>query len=293
MEKEILFQSPPRLRYHGSVTQHIRRRTYWVLFGISTAMLLVGAVLAIVLLGAKKVPIFLIERGIYKIHVIDGLRIPSLVVSVINVLALSLFAVIVHAFILMNFRTTVSAEIFFFTFWLAACSMEPLRLLHLGAGFWGGTDALLAAICRIYMGARFFGFCSIFISGLYAAGMRSEKQFMVVAISFGISVALASILPVNTGIWAWNLMFRMGYSRLIQGFGIAIIAITIADYLIAVRLRGDRSYYAIALGMAAVMAGTQLTGRDGSPLITLVSMAAMGAGSFVYIRKLHTFYLWQ
>ncbi len=293
MENKILFQSPPWLRYHGGVTQHTRRRTYWVLFGISATMLLFGVVLAILLLGNRKVPIFLIERGIYKIHAINGLRIPSLAVSIVDVLVLSLFSVIVHAFILFNFRTTVSAEIFFFTFWLAACSMEPLRLLHLGAGFWGGSDSLLVALSKIYMGAKFFGFCSIFISGLYAAGMRSEKQFMVVAISFAISVALASILPVNTGIWAWNLMFRVGYSRLIQGFGYAIIAITLADYLIAVRLRGDRSYYAIALGMAAVMAGTQLTSRDSSPLITAISMLAMGAGSFVYIRKLHSFYLWQ
>jgi len=256
-------------------------------------MALLALACAAVLAFRKNIPVFLIEHGIYKVFVVFGLRIPSHVLSMIDVLVLSLFSVISIAFILRSFRKTVSPEVFFFAFWLASLSFESLRLLHLLFALAGMTDSFLAVTDKLYMGVRFFGFIAVFISGLYAAGMRNEKQFSILGASAGISVALVSILPVNTGIWERTLLFRLGYSQLITGFTVAIILITIANYLVAVRMRGDRAYFYIALGIAAVTAGDFLAGRDISPLGSLVALALMAAGTFVYIYKLHSYYLWQ
>lgn len=256
-------------------------------------MFLFGVALTIVLALDKDVPIFLIERGIYKVHTLWGLRISSFALSLVDALSLSCFATVVGYFILRTFRKTISAEIFFFAFWLSALSFEPLRLAHLFLAIQGGSDSTLAVIDKLYMGARFLGYMAIFISGLYAAGMRNEKQFSIMAICVGISVALTSILPVNTGIWSQNLMFKVGYGRLIEGFALAIILITIANYLIAARVRGDKAYYFIALGIAAIIAGAQFASRDWSPLLSLLSIFIMSLGSVVYIFKLHSFYLWQ
>lgn len=256
-------------------------------------MLLLGAVFAVLLTSRNDVPIYLIEHGIYKVHPVFGLRIPSYILSLADVLSLGIFPVIVGAFILATFRKTVSAEIFFFAFWLSSLSFESLRLVHLFLAVGGESDSLLGIIDKLYMGAKFVGYIAIFISGLYAAGMRNERQFSIIAVCVGISVALASILPVNTGIWSQNLMFKVGYGRLIEGFSLAIILITIANYLIAVQVRGDKAYYFITLGIAAIAAGTHFVSRDGSPMLSLMSMAVMSLGSVLYIYKLHSFYLWQ
>lgn len=275
------------------MTLQTRRQTYWILFGISAAMLLIGLVFAVLLATRKDVPIFLIEHEVYKIHILPGLRVSSLILSLIDVLALQLFAVIVGAFILATFRKTVSAEIFFFAFWLATLSFESFRLIHLFLAIGGSSDSVLAIVDKLYMGMKFIGYMSIFISGLYAAGMRNERQFSIMLACFGISIALASILPMNTGIWMWNLMFQVGYSSLIEGFSLAIILITVANYLIAVRVRGDKAYYYITLGIAAVAMGAHFASRDGSPSLSLLSLIVMGLGSVLYIYKLHSFYLWQ
>jgi len=283
----------PVSRYPFTVTLQTRRRTYWVLFSLSTAMLLLGLVFAILIAARKNLPIFLIEQGIYKVHTILGIRLSSHILSIADSLLLASFAVVVGAFILSTFRKTVSAEIFFFSFWLATLSFESLRPVHLLLGARGASDTALAVIDKLYMGNRFIGHISIFISGLYAAGMRNDRQFSIMAACVGIGIALASILPVNTGIWTQNAMFKVGYASLIEGFSQAIMLITIANYLIAVRVRGDRAYYFIALGMAAMAAGTHFVSRDGSPLMSLASISLMSVGSVLYIYKLHSFYLWQ
>ncbi len=275
------------------VTLKTRRRAYWMLFGISLALSLVGIVFAILLATRKSVPIFLIERGIYVVHPFLKLRLTSLALSIIDALALSFFAAASGALILRTFRKTVSAEIFFFALWLATLSFESLKLVQLYLAVRGASDLALALVSKFYLCARILGYIVIFVSGLYASGMRNERHFSILAICAGIAIALVSSLPINTGIWERTLMFKVGYGRLIEGFTMAIIVITIIDYLIAVRVRGDKSYYLIALGIAAVMWGAHFASLDWSPLLSLTSLAVTSSGCVLYIWKLHTFYLWQ
>lgn len=238
-------------------------------------------------------PVFLIEHGIYRMHDFLGLRISSLTLSVIDALAFSLFAVMAGGYILLAFRKTVSAEVFYFAFWLTAHSVESVHLLHLLLAIGGMQESGLAAFDKLYAGARFLGYMTIFISGLHAAGMRNERYFSVVFACLAIAVGFSSALPVNTGIWDWNLMFRSGYAPLIRGFAAVAMVMTVANYLIAVRIKGDRSYILIAFAIAAITAGAQFAGSDTSPLVSLVSLAAMSSGCAIYIDKLHAYYLWQ
>lgn len=275
------------------MTLQIRRRTYWILFSISLALSLLGLLCAVLLFLRKNLAVFLIENGIYRLHNFLGIRIPSHALSIADVVALAAFSVIAGAYILKSFRKTVSPEIFFFSFWVACSSFESLRLFHFLLALSGWTDSSLAIIDKLYTGIKFFGFTALFISGLYATGMRSEKHFSIIATCAGISTALATVLPVNSGIWDSNLMFRIGYSRLIQGFSFSIILITITNYIIATRVRGDTGYYKIALGIAASAAGTFFLGKDISPVASLISLFALALGSTVFIHKLHSYYLWQ
>jgi hypothetical protein len=58
-------------------------------------------------------------------------------------------------------------------------------------------------------------------------------------------------------------------------------------------VRGDKAYYYIAAGAAFTVAGALIASRGASPLASLLSLAAMAGGGFVYIYKIHSFYLWQ
>jgi hypothetical protein len=241
----------------------------------------------------KNLAVFLIEQGVYRSHNLFGLRIPSYALSIADVAVLAVFSVVAGACILRSFKKTVSPEIFFFSFWAASISFESLRLLHILLALFGATDSSLAIIDKLYTGIKFFGFTTLFISGLYAAGMRSEKHLSIIAACAGISTALATVLPVNSGIWDSNLLFKIGYSRLIQGFSFLIILITITNYIIATKVRGDFSYYYIAMGIAACAAGAFFLSKDISPIVSIISLMALASGSTIFIYKLHSYYLWQ
>lgn len=275
------------------MTLKTRRRTYWVLFCISLGFLLLGIASAIALGTKRNVPVFLIEHGIYRMHDFLGFRISSLTLSIIDALALAILAATAGGYILLTFRKTVSAEVFFFAFWLATHSMESVRLLHLLLAYNGIQESALAGLDKLFAGARFMGYMTIFISGLHAAGMRSERYFSVIFACMAIAVGFASSLPVNTGIWDWNLMFKSGYALLIRGFSAAAMVMTVANYLIAVRLKGDKSYVLIAIAIAAITAGAHFAGSDSSPAVSLASVLVMSGGCAIYINKLHSYYLWQ
>jgi hypothetical protein len=275
------------------VTLKTRRRTYWALFGISLSQFLLGLTCLSVLLASRNPAVFLIEHGIYKVYKVFGFRLPSQMLSAFDSICLAAFAVVASGSILRSFRKTVSAEIFCFSFWLATLSFEPLRVLHFVLALNGETDSLLGAFDKLYLGIKIFGYICLFISGLYAAGMRSERQFSIVLVAAAASGFLAMALPINTGIWTGNLMFKAGYGSLITGFTTVVILITIVDYLIAVRARGDRAFYYIAAGMAAVSVGAFFLCRDVSPAMSVASLLALAGGGILSINRLHSFYLWQ
>lgn len=274
------------------MTLTTRRRVYWILFGVSSSQLLLGFVYFVSLLGARNPAVFLIEHDIYLVHRFFGLKLPSQILSAADCLFLAGFAVVMGGAILRSFRKTVSPEIFFFSFWLTSLSFEPLRLLHFLLALGGESDVLLGVLDKFCLGVRVFGYLCLFVSGLLAAGMRNDRPFSVVLLTAGISVFLAVSLPVDTGMWTKNLLFRQGYGGLVAGFSAVIILITVANYLVAVRIRGDKAYYAIAAGLAALAIGAYILAQDYAPAPSLAAAGFVIAGGALYVRRLHAFYLW-
>lgn len=279
--------------YPDGVTLQTRRRTYWSIFVLSLAMLIVAAVMALLLLKRKDMPIFLVEHGIYRMYTLFGLQIPSLTLSIVDVLFSCLFAVAMSAIVLRTFRKTVSPEIYFFVFWLGSSSFEALRLVNAYCAVMGASDTVFSFLDKIYVAARIFGVLAIFISGLYAAGLRNEKHFSMILTAAMVSAALTAIMPVNTGIWGMTLMFKIGYEALFQDIVFLIFLVTVFCYLGAVTARGDKAYYFAAAGIFAVMGGSFCLALDMAPLGTLISMLVMIVGGIFYIQRLHAYYLWQ
>ncbi|HEY9053857.1 MAG TPA: hypothetical protein VIO60_03455 [Rectinemataceae bacterium] len=275
------------------MTLKTRRRTYWALFGIAGFFLAAGLAASVVLAIRPDVAFFLVEHGIYRLHSLFGLKLPSQILSTVDCLLASAVVASILAAILRSFRKTVSTEILFFAFWLTSRAFEPLRLLHLILAIRGVADQGLIFFDKLYLGIGIFGYCSLFVSGLHAAGMRTERQFSIAVACAAIGGFLAAALPVNSGLWDWNLLFRVGYSRLVNGFTAAIVGMTVLNYLIAARVRGDKAFLFAAAGLAAAAIGAFFLGRDFSPLASLVAVSAILAGGGVFVQAMHSFYLWQ
>jgi hypothetical protein len=275
------------------VTIVSRRRIYWSLFFVAASCLAAFVLLYIPVARGRLSPEILARSGALSSFSIFGLKIPSHQLSAAGIGLSALFSILTLAYILASFRKTVSSEIFFFSFWALSLALEVIRLVIFTLGARGDPISLQVFASKALLFARFFGFFSLFASGLYASGFRQEKHGTILASIFIVAVGLSSSMPVNTGVFAPTLELKAGYGSLMEAIWIIVGLITVVNFLYAVRFTGEGSYRLVAIGCAAFLAGQRLLEYQWNPLYMLLGFALLAAGSWVFVARLHAYYLWQ
>lgn len=279
--------------YHRFVTIAARRRVYWGLFLSAGASFVAFFPLYLQLTLGDKAPAFLIKVGALESFHLGALTLSSQYLAAVGVGLCALFAALCLGFILYSFRKTVSAEIYFFSFWVLSVGLEVLRLAAFDLAAGGGSAYWQIVVTKVLLFARYAGFFSLFMSGLYAAGFRNEKLGTVALVILTVSLGLAVAMPVNTGSFAATLELRAGYVELNTGLVIIVALVTVANYLYASRAAGEPSYRFVALGSALFLVGHRLLTSQWNPFAILVGFVLLVAGSWLFVSRLHAYYLWQ
>jgi hypothetical protein len=205
----------------------------------------------------------------------------------------ALYAALGLGYILYSFRKTVSAEIYFYAFWVLSVGLEVLRLVLFTLAAGDGSGYWQIAVAKALVFARYSGYFSLFMSGLYAAGFHNEKLGTVSAILLALSFGLAVAMPIDTGSYAPTLELRPGYAPLNEGFTVIVALVTVANYVYAAHSTGEASYKLVALGAALFLVGHRLLTTQWNPLTMVAGFVLLVAGSWLYVSRLHTYYLWQ
>jgi hypothetical protein len=275
------------------VTIVARRRIYWSLFLFSCACLAAFFPLCLRLSKADRSPAFLEKAGAIGSFHLGSLAISSQYLSAGGIGLCALYSALVLAFILYSFRKTVSTEIYFFSFWVLSVGVEVLRLAVFNLASGGGSAYWQIAATKALLFARYSGYLSLFASGLYAAGFRNEKLGTVAAVVLAISFGLAAAMPINTGSYAATLELRAGYVEINSILVLAVAAVTVANFLYAAHSTGEASYRLVALGAAAFLAGHRLLTTQWNPIAMVGGFVLLVAGSWLFVSRLHAYYLWQ
>jgi len=275
------------------VTIAARRRVYWSLFLSACACLVVFFLLFLRLSAGEASPAFLAKAGALETFRIGKSVVSSHYLAAAGIGLCCVYAALGLGFILYSFRKTVSAEIYFFSFWVLSVGLEVLRLgvFDLAAG--GGSIYWQIVAAKALLFTRYVGYLSLFVSGLYAAGFRNEKLGTAVAVILAIAAGLASAMPVNTGSYAPTLELRAGYVGVNAGLALMVSLVTVADYLYAARSTGEGSYRLVALGAALFLVGHHLIIAQWQPFAIVGGFVLLAAGSWLFVSRLHTYYLWQ
>jgi hypothetical protein len=275
------------------VTIAARRRIYWSLFLTSCACLLAFFPLCVQLSQGEKSPGFLAKAGALGAFRLGGTLFSSHYLAAAGIGLCAIYSALVLGYILYSFRKTVSPEIYFFAFWVLSVGLEVLRLSVFDMATGGLSVYWQIAATKALLFARYAGYLSLFASGLYAAGFRNEKLGMVAAVILAISFALATAMPVNTGSYAATLELRAGYVEINSILVLAVAVVTVADYLYAAHSTGERAYRVVALGAAVFLVGHRLLTTQWNPIWMLAGFLLLVAGSWLYVSRLHAYYLWQ
>ena len=270
-----------------------RRRIYWGLFLSACACFIAFVPLFLQLLRLDASPAFLVKADALGTFRLGAVRLSSHYLAATGIGLCSLFAALCLGFILYSFRKTVSAEIYFYSFWVLSVGLEALRLVVFDLAAGGGSVYWQIAATKVLLFARYAGYLSLFASGLYAAGFRNEKLGTVAAVILAISLGLATAMPVNTGSFAPTLELRAGYVEINAGLVLVVAVVTVANYLYAARASGEASYRLVALGAAIFLAGHRLLTTQWNPFALLAGFVFLVAGSWLFVSRLHSYYLWQ
>lgn len=275
------------------VTIAARRRVYWSLFILSCACLGLFATLFWPIARGSASPGFL-ERG----HVLGEYRISNIKLSSHIIVAAgtglcAIYSAFALGLILYSFRKTVSAEVFFFAFWVLSVGTEVFRLGAYTLASDGAAVNWQILMAKTILFCRYSGNFCLLASGLHAAGYRNEKFGTAIALIVAAAFALASAMPVNTGSFAPTFELRPGYSQLNDVFAILVGLVTVANFLYAAGYSGERSYRLVALGSAALLAGHRLLVTQSNPFALVLGFALLVSGSWLFVSRLHSYYLWQ
>ncbi len=277
----------------ASMTISARRKTYWSLFLVSSVLFAAYCLLSLGIIKKPVMPDFLLRSDAYGLFRIGAGAIPSYTLAAIGAGLPALVSVLTLSFILASFRKTVSAEIFFFSFWIASLSFEILRLAVYVMAARGYPDSLQLALTKVLFGARYAGSLSVFMSGVYAAGLRNEKHGANILIILAASIGLAVIMPLNTGTYLHTLELKPGYRSLNEWFFYLLGLMSVLNYLGAVHVRGEKTFGLIALACAASIAGARLLSASWNPWLLGAGFILACAGSWLFVSRLHEYYLWQ
>ena len=241
----------------------------------------------------EKNPPFLVKAGALGSFRLGSTELPSDRLAAAGIGLSALYSALVLGYILYSFRKTVSAEVYFFAFWVLASGLETIRLLVFDLAAGGGSVYWQIAATRALLFARYGGYLSLFASGLYAAGFRNEKLGISAAVVMAISFGLAAAMPIDTGAFAVTLELRAGYAGINSILVLTVAIVTVADFLYAAYSTGERSYRAVALGAALLLIGHRLLTTQWNPFLMVAGFVLLVAGSWLFVSRLHAYYLWQ
>ena len=203
-----------------------------------------------------------------------------------------LFALISGIILLYSFRNTSSPEIFFLMLFMLVFSLEGLQ-----AGLIYIQEANLPfeigrTLSRgIYFG-RYLGTISLFVSGLFACGIRYQRMEILIGLAILISFSLAASIPLDNRTADETLLYTNSLNReFLIGFFIIKI-MTIWNYVYASIIHKNNNYFIISLGVLLILAGRELAFMTSIPAFTSLALLLLILGTTIFVTRMHKMYLW-
>jgi hypothetical protein len=261
---------------------------------LASCLCLAAAIALVLPLFAKGLGIRTLKAlGAYHEVTVGRIKLDSVNIVSAGILLSALYSTFCLGGILASFKKTVSFEIFFFSFWVLSLGLESLRFLIVQFAALGEPSAWSILVTRIVIGGRIMGLLSFFVAGLYAAGFRNDKLGSAIGLLAVAAWALAYVMPIDTGVYETVMLMRPGYAGLAMALSAAVGLVTVANFFYAAVATGEASYRTVAFGAAAALIGQQLVVSQWNPIMMAVGAALLVFGSWLFVSRLHAYYLWQ
>ena len=233
--------------------------------------------------------------GIRPIPALDGffLTAYSPVASALSTVFFPILSLACLAYVLFAFEKTQSIEITFFAACAFALSLESLRILFPLYGLWMHPGFFSVTISRVVLFCRIFTVLSLLASVIFTTGQTAQQIGSSVFLIAFFSFSLVNIVPFNPANLLSNFSVRPGYSGMLLFFMIAIGCLSVVSYAIQGATKGANGYVTASVGLFLFLGGYLVLGACDSWLFFAVGEAMICLGAWIYLKRMHGYYMWQ
>lgn len=217
----------------------------------------------------------------------------SPIASLLALVFFPLFSVFFLIFLLFGFEKTQTVEITFFAASIFIVSLESLRLfiplyqLQLSSGFFSMT------ISRISLFSRIFFILSLLASGIFSTGQTSQRLGSAIFLLLFVSFSLSNAIPVNSGNNTSNFLLLPGYQITLSYLFVILSLLIATSYIILGKSRSSKDYSLIALASILLLVGYSLLTLCDSWFFLIAGGVLFFYGNWMYLSRMHRYYLWQ
>ena len=206
--------------------------------------------------------------------------------------ASAIYAVIAQILVYHSFEKTQSPEILFFALFIFSFTFVSGRLLLPLEELYDLPRAFVAAAERLEQFGRVFGMFALFVSSVYAAGLKAQRQGSVL---FALTIAallIALRVPIDSLSWDTNFRLASGYRRMFTVLETIMVTLTVLGFLVSTHTRGAKEFFGAGIGALCTALGRAFF-LDADAVLPLVPAAvSLGAGTWLVSRQLRRIYLW-
>lgn len=213
--------------------------------------------------------------------------------SVLSIAVFPLFSAASLFYILITFEKTQTIELTFFAACAFAVALESFRLLIPLGELWANANAVSVDISRIALFSRLFAMLSVLAAIIFVTAENSQQTGAGIFILSFFAFTLAKAIPVNSVDLGSNFYVRNGYTASIEVFLTMLAILSVAGFLIQGITRVIPEYVRAAAGLALFLAGYGLLLACDAWVTLGAGTALFFGGARLYLKSLHSIYLWQ
>ncbi|ULQ60661.1 hypothetical protein K7I13_05145 [Brucepastera parasyntrophica] len=213
--------------------------------------------------------------------------------AIIAIGILPLYSVLLLSYIHFTFEKTQTVEITFFAAAVFAVSLETFRLFIPLFHLWINSTFLSVTVSRIVLFSRFFVLLTLLASVIFNTEQAVQMVGSLIFLLAFVSVSLAYAFPMNTEIIGSNFLVAQGYNSIVNYFFAITGILTVLSYIVLGKQRGIAEYTGAAAGILLMLLGyVQLIFCD-TWLFLVTGAIMLFFGSWLYLKRIHHYYLWQ
>jgi hypothetical protein len=216
---------------------------------------------------------------------------PLLVNSLIGIFSLVAFSLLANLGVRTLYSKTYSPEMLFVMLFAASLALDAWRLGILLVHGWELGPPLTAILTRLILFGRFFGLLCLLASSLYAVGMRFSQYGVLIGGMGLLAFSLASLLPLDTTLFEPDFLYRVGDRQGYLFLRVILGLLILANFLIAIRLRGSRRFLLVAVAALLLLLGKELVQHGVAPVAAGIGLGMLATGFVLFTRQIGVCYL--